>query len=132
MNEMPSYRLKVERAKRHINELGQEIAAFFARSPFVIHVQEDLKAGERVWWLEIREIVPREWSAIVGDAIHNLRASLDLMMVAIVRRCDPARQSYGHVYFVVSETKSKFELRLAEAIKGASPEARRLIEDLRP
>lgn len=129
---MPSYRLKVERAKRHIRELAAEIEAFNARKPYSIYTENDASAGQRFWKVRIRECVPQEWSGIVGDAIHNARASLDLLMVAVVRHCDPTRVSYNHVKFIVGETKDKFEARLRDAIKGASPQARRCVEDLKP
>ncbi len=132
MGGLPGYRMKVERAKRHIRELAEEVAAFHSREPYAIRVHDDLQRAQRTWKVEIREEVPECWSAIVGDAIHNARASLDLMMVAVVKRCDPNRTSYNHVHFIVGETKKKFEDRLPENIKGASPEARRLIENLKP
>jgi hypothetical protein len=128
----PGYRIKIERAKRHIRELADECQAFIAREPYSIYIENDASAGQRVWKVKIKECVPAEWSAIVGDAIHNIRASLDLLMVAVVRRCDPERQSYNHVHFVVRETKDEFETSLPKNIKGASAEARRLIEELKP
>lgn len=129
---VPGYRIKIERAKRHVWELAEECQAFIAREPYSIFIEDDTSAGQRVWKLKIKEHIPAEWSAIVGDAIHNIRASLDLLMVAVVRRCDPGRQSYNHVHFVVRETKDEFEAGLPKNIKGASAEARRLVEELKP
>jgi hypothetical protein len=128
----PAYRLKIERAKRHIRELAEEIQTFIARNPYSTFAEDDTGAGQRVWKVKINEGVPEGWSTIVGDAIHNARAALDLLMVAVVRHCDPNRQSYNHVHFIIRESKDEFESSLPKNIKGASSEARRIIENLKP
>lgn len=129
---IPDYRLKVERAKAHIAELAKGIQAFFASKPYSIVIEDDVTAGQRVWKVKVRECVPQNFSTIIGDAIHNTRASLDLLAVAVVRRCDPGRQSYNHVHFVIRETEEKFKADLGENIKGASPAARLIFESLKP
>jgi len=129
---MPGYRIKIKRAERHVRELAAECQAFIAREPYSIYTDDDAGTGQRVWKLKVNECVPAEWSAIVGDAIHNIRASLDLLMVAVVRRCDPGRQSYNHVHFVIRETRDEFQASLPKNIKGASAEAQRLVEELKP
>jgi hypothetical protein len=129
---IPAYRLKVERAKRHIQELAAEVEAFHASKPYEVIIQDDPATSQRLYKVKINRCVPVEWSGIVGDAIHNARSSLDLLMVALVRHCDPNRASYNHVKFIVGETKQAFESRLRDSIKGASSEARRLVENLKP
>ena len=129
---LPSYRLKIERAKRHIHELTQAIDAFWSRQPYVVVAQDNLATGKRHFKVSIREEIPSDWSSIVGDAVHNARASLDLMMVALVRHCDPNRTSYNHVHFVIRETKDEFEKALPRNTKGANPATRKLIEELKP
>jgi hypothetical protein len=129
---IPSYRLKIERAKRHIRELAEEIETFFARQPYVILSEDNHARGQRVWKVSVRACVPTDWSAIVGDAIHNVRSSLDLLAVEVVRFCDPARASYNHVKFPFGKSKDVFEARARETIKGASREARTLFDNLKP
>lgn len=129
---IPPYRLKIERAKRHIRELTEETEAFHSREPYAIFTEDEVSAGQRHWKVHIKERVPAEWSGIVGGAIHNARAALDLLLVAVVRHDDPGRASYNHVHFTVRETRDKFKARLPENMQGASAKARRLVEHLRP
>lgn len=129
---LPDYRLKIERAKRHIQELAAEVSAFNSRSPYAVVKNLDSQTGDIVFKLKIIEGIPRTWGPIIGDVIHNIRSSLDLLFCAVVRKCDPTRQSYKHVHFVVRETKEKFEADLPANIKGASPDAIKLIHDLKP
>jgi hypothetical protein len=126
------YRLKTERAKAHVKELAAEIEAFKAKDPYVVVIEDDTQRSQRIWKLRVNHCVPEHLATIVGDVIHNARTSLDLLMCAVVRHCDPIRQSIKHVHFIVRETKAKFEADLPENIKGASPGAIKLIHDLKP
>lgn len=131
MNKMtPDYRLKVERAKRHIEELTQEIQAFHARRPYTIFAENDAHSDQRVWKVKVNERIPQKWSAIVGDAIHNVRASLDVLLCAVVRAS--GREHVNHVHFVIRETEKEFEAALPKNIRGASPAAVALIRELKP
>lgn len=126
------HRLKIERAKTHIRELETLIKAFIKTDPYSIVVENDLDAEQRVWKIRAARKIPPAWSAVVGDAIHNLRSTLDLLLCAVVRHDDPARQSVNHVHFIVRESKDKFETAITENIKGASSESIRLIHELKP
>lgn len=55
---MAGVRIKIERAKRHIRELEAEIRASHARNPYVIIRQDDLKTGDLIYWVKVREYVP--------------------------------------------------------------------------
>jgi len=70
-------RLKIDRAKHHINDLSGRIEAYFALKPQrVVLARPD--GGNRAQPIIRCEIpIPPEFSLIIGDAIHNLRSSLD-------------------------------------------------------
>jgi hypothetical protein len=77
--------IKIERAKRHLQELKIKIDQFFSRgSAAVVYeiapefgVINGAKTGAFTY--REREPIPGEWSAIIGDILHNLRSSLDLI-----------------------------------------------------
>lgn len=106
--------------------------AFHGRKPFDVYTEIDTVAGFKHWKLKLNEAVPEDWSGDVGDAIHNARAALDLLMVAVVRRGDPDRDSYSHVHFPIRETETAFRDALRSNTRGASAEARNLLRDLQP
>jgi hypothetical protein len=121
-------RLKIRRARAHIGELTNEITAYLRRVPFYLIVQFD--GGARQWAVKVREEVPVEFSAIIGDVIHNLRAALDLMAVQVVRL---NHQSDEDVYFPFSKSAARFD----EAIQNrnmhrASAAAIALLKSLKP
>lgn len=126
MTKVADYRLKLERARKHKLDIDSEIKAFIATNPYVTY------RDGAYYKLRIERCIPVEWSAIIGDCIHNIRASLDLLTVAIVKHCDPGRASYNHVHFIARETKKQFDDDLPRNIRGASAAAKNMIEDLKP
>src|SRR5438874_575713 len=80
------------------------ITAYLRRVPFYLIVQFD--GGAKQWAVKVREEVPVEFSAIIGDVIHNLRAALDLMAVQVVRL---NHQSDEDVYFPFSKSAARFD-----------------------
>ena len=79
--------VKLERANTHIHQLVSEIEGFWRREPYRVVQYTDPSSRRDGPAVEVRELVPTHWPAIIGDAIHNLRASLDLALNAAV---DPA------------------------------------------
>src|SRR4051812_45511039 len=85
-------KLKIERAERHIAELQAAIDAFLGRDPYPYVIKDDAERGTRSVIMEVRERVPDELGPIVGDAIHNLRSALDIMLCDIAAmHGDPSR-----------------------------------------
>src|SRR4051794_31955132 len=76
--------LKLERGRYHINYLDREISKFLRRKPFRAFIEMD-SPGRRRLTYRVREPVPKIFSAVIGDAVHNLRSALDIMMCDLVR-----------------------------------------------
>jgi hypothetical protein len=82
--------LKLERARRHLDDLVTQIDAYLDENdpPFGIRVEtDDLSAGRRVQRLvaEVRRPPPAEWGAIIGDWANNLRTALDYVIYELAR-----------------------------------------------
>lgn len=86
-------KLKIERAERHIRDLQAAIDAFLARDPYPHVVEDDAERGVRWVKMEVRELVPAELGLIAGDAIHNLRSALDIMLCDIAAMHGDASRS---------------------------------------
>jgi len=76
-------RLKIERANQHIDNLNGILEAFTKADFYSLGVQKDLM-GHYVLKFEVTKSLPNI-APTVGDAVHNLRASLDLAACEIVR-----------------------------------------------
>ncbi|MDH4329672.1 MAG: hypothetical protein OEV77_14210 [Nitrospira sp.] len=130
---MPSLegpRLKLARATKHIAELRAAAEGFLAAQPFAIHPVEETN-GDLVWKLRMNRSVPVEWSAIVGDAVHNMRSSLDLLAWQLVELGggQPSRET---CFPITASPAANFGATLKRFMSGASPQAMRFVERMRP
>jgi hypothetical protein len=127
-------RLKIVRANQHINEFKSKAEIFLARHPYQIMVEENL--GEhRVKWprslvFHIREEIPEEFSAIIGDAVHNLRSALDLLLCAMVRGNG---RSDKRVQFPVARNANALDEAIEKGnVARGGPTALKFVRDHKP
>jgi hypothetical protein len=72
---------------------------------------------------------PREFSLMIGDAAHNIRAALDNLAFAIVKP-SPGREK--SVYFPICKTREKFRQSAPGMLPGISVRIRAAFERLQP
>lgn len=78
-------RVKVERAKEHIDNLEPLVQGFLQSKPYEVFPYNEPDTGDLVYKAKVLAQPPLWWSAVIGDAIHNLRSSLDLLICELVR-----------------------------------------------
>jgi len=84
-----SWKVKLDRAEEHLQQLQAEIAAYESRNPYQIVGGVQVKGQKRIWLyrLQITEQPDGDrLAAITGDVTHNLRSALDHIAVAIGSR----------------------------------------------
>ena len=119
-------RMKIERAKTHLNELEGKCNAFLDREPYRIVRDKNSDAFK----VRVRECVPAELSMAIGDTVHNLRSALDLLAVALVEaNGNPSKNTYFPFNASATEFKTK---TLRGRMGGASEKALRFVEGLEP
>lgn len=118
-------KLKIERAKRHIEELGSIATALAGRTAYELIHEVDPQTGENVFRMLVKEGIPIEVSAVVGDAIHNLRCALDYLVCDLARANGQAPHQNGG--FPIEARAKRLKLGTTSKIKGVSPRAERLI-----
>lgn len=79
-----SSHLKIKRAKKHLGELKSCLDNFTKQDFYRFLIDEDAEAGYKVIKFELTKPVPEDISLIIGDIIHNLRSSLDLLISSII------------------------------------------------
>lgn len=108
---LPSYlqltELRLRRASEHIEVFRTEEAAFVAAKPFEL-VPVSADAAER-YTLKITARPPTHLRFPVGDAIHNLRATLDNLVWGLGQLCGEPPGS--GIAFPVCESPEEFERR---------------------
>lgn len=79
-----SSKLKIERANKHIDELNAVLDTYLKTHVYTLSIEKDPNDGSNKLKFESSSPIPREVPLIIGDAIHNLHSSLDLMACEIV------------------------------------------------
>ena len=82
---MESWRLKLNRAEKHLDDLDSEIALYASRNPYFAQRETYCDRHNDCWryTLQIREEPPVALALILGDAVHNMRSAIDHLAVAI-------------------------------------------------
>lgn len=125
-----SSKLKIERAKKHTSELNNEIVSFLRRKPYRIVIEPGAEPGIHSLVIRVRENIPDNFPTIIGDAIHNLRAALDLLACDLVRMND---EEIEDVYFPFCKDGKDFENTIHHRhLDRAAPEIVDIIRSLKP
>jgi hypothetical protein len=77
IDSLTGVRLKLLRAREHLKVLGDELAAFDAGDPYRIVHEPNADGSEHIFRTKILGQPPPLLSAIIGDALQNMRASLE-------------------------------------------------------
>lgn len=80
-----SARLKIERAKKHINDLHDLCSTYVDSNFCELWVEKDENNGDYLLRLAQTKEPPSDIPLIIGDAVHNLRSSLDIAYCELIR-----------------------------------------------
>jgi hypothetical protein len=83
-------KLKIERARDHIKELESAVNAFLAERPFRLFIKHKPNAGTFTIVSRRLRSIPEKMSLIVGDAVHNLCAALDMTLYGMAHDKAPS------------------------------------------
>jgi hypothetical protein len=134
MSATPSARLirirsKIERAKKHIHDLETCIDDLRRNDLYKITTESDPRTGEKVYGICL-QAAPAEVSLIIGDAVHNLRSSLDHLVWQLVLAAgnSPDEQTM----FPIQKSASTYKSKSPRKIQGVDSVAKSLINSLNP
>lgn len=127
---MDGPRAKVERAAENINLLNSAVGRFFETGPYEIVGEFDAECSQYVWSVKITQQPPLELGVMLGEAVHNLRSALDLLVwqLVLLNAGVPSRENY----FVVARSKAEFDRRAGVRLQGIADAHFAFIEKLQP
>jgi hypothetical protein len=123
-------RLKLERASAHIATLERELDDYLNRGPIRLttRISEDPAYFE--FTIDVTEPVPVGLSTVIGDCIHNLRTSLDLLACELVRMNGGSEDS---VCFPFAKDAIELEIQIKKRhLDRAHPDAVNLARAFQP
>ena len=142
MARVASFRLKLDRAERHLKELKDELAKYSEVRPYEARRNREIDAQVYIYTAHLREKPPPVLGLIVGDFIHNVRSSLDHIAVALSPRSRKNKASFPiETDFIwerdveTAEYVEKFadkRARWCSATKGIVQDPLAIIEGLQP
>ena len=72
-------RAKVQRGKEHFQQFVLQYQTFLNLNPYGVVVENNPNTSERIWRARVSRPIPEQWSILVGDVVHSLRAALDYL-----------------------------------------------------
>jgi hypothetical protein len=100
--------IKIERAKKHISDLNREVGAFYATKPYETGLKNDPQSGKLSHYLIKLDPIPINFATIAGDAIHNLRSTLDHLAQHLWLVNNPSRPD-AEFNFPICNSASKYK-----------------------
>lgn len=129
-------RAKIERANRHVQDLGAMVQRFRDNDVCKISAeyQGDATDGQPLYVLRAVEVptVPSAILTTIGDTLFNLRSALDQLAFAL---CDISGKPEGtlkRIYFPISESQEKYQTTGAEVRRLAKPAAIEVLDAIQP
>lgn len=136
--------LKLDRANKHLADLQNVINAWKSRKPFEVYFDPVGDGESKHSKIRVKEPLPPELAAIMGDSIHSLRSALDLVTCELAKKNGAtSRSALRETYFPISASQEIFEKGTVNSngvwsnpginkIKRLSDEDKERIKALRP
>jgi hypothetical protein len=122
--------IKVERAKEHIRNLEALVQRFLQSNPYEVVPYDDPDTGNLVFKLKASAQPSPYLGTVAGDAIHSLRASLDVLIwqLVLLGGHEPKRSES----FPISDSADEFEAKGLRKVKRVPDQAVEFIKAAKP
>ncbi|MGA3317826.1 MAG: hypothetical protein ABSC64_15465 [Candidatus Korobacteraceae bacterium] len=121
---------KYERANEHIKELDSRLTEFGNFDPHKIRREVDPKTGDVSFYAIEVPRIPFDFSTIAGDAIHNLRTTLDHIACRMIEAAGNEPTSIS--CFPICDTANKYRTEAPAKVKGMRKLAIQRLDRLHP
>jgi hypothetical protein len=75
---------KYDWAEQHVSNFEAAVDSFRLTNSHSIGRKNDVETGEYIYYVKTVPVIPASFSLMLGDALHNLRSTLDHLAVALV------------------------------------------------
>lgn len=123
-------KLKLARAHAHIGEFESLFESYVCDTPYRMDIDKKPKGGGIVLRPVLEGGLPSHTSSIIGDAIHNLRTSLDHLATDMVRAS--GSQPNRYTGFPIYDDEPSFNGGIASKLRGADLKFVDFVRSLKP
>lgn len=132
MARIDQVRSKIERAKKHVADFAREHTAFFDTNRHTVSPEYYVEQDMTICFLEECAPIPEELPLIAGDAIHNLRSSLDYLIHQLILAAGNKPERKHQPGFPIFPSLKQYEAQSGGKIKGIDPKAADVIRASNP
>jgi hypothetical protein len=131
MSRLIDVEAKIERAKKHVDDLHSDITAFLAEQAGTISSDLDPDSGDRIYRLHNVPELPAGWTDVIADAAHNLRSALNYLICRLVEA--NGGTDISRVQFPICESATAYgKTETERLVKGISPAAKGVLDGIKP
>jgi len=124
-------RAKAERSRKHIDEAGAYVQSYLQSNPYRIATRRDPETRRLHYYVSSITEPSQQLSAIIGDALHNLRSTLDHLAYQLVL-VGTGQLPSRRVYFPVCDDQAKYASEGRQQVQGAKLGAISAIDAIKP
>jgi len=123
--------LKLDRADKHLNELLRKVDAFAERQPYTSERHLDRNRGLHIYRVNLPRKPPRTWGPVIGDAVHNMRSSLDHLAwaLACLTTSNPSRKT---AFPIFERWNDRSPRNFASMVRQMPDAAKQAVDELQP
>lgn len=129
-NQLSLVSIKIDWAKRQLEELGRTKQRFMDRQPYGTAVETDLEAGRDHFKMLYVEPIDLDIALIAGDVIHNTRSALDHLAWQLVLA--NGQQPTRHTCFPIYKDVTSYKALDARKVNGMAQIAKDIINIAEP
>jgi hypothetical protein len=126
-------RLKLERAKKHFDDLDAVVGNYLKSNPCVLDTKRDPETRKLIYYVDEIRPIPSEIAIIAGDMLFNLRSALDHLAMQFWLDGDgTGGGSVKSVYFPIFDSATAYCDGRNGKVAGMRPEAKKAIDAIEP
>lgn len=123
---------KLERAREHIEALDAEIDAFIKSKPFSFEKEINAEGTHQIHRLKVTATPDRRLPLILGDAVHNLRATLDYLICQLVLAKDSKADCSGSQFPILRNETDWKQRYVKRMIDGVDDDPLKIVKGFQP
>lgn len=123
--------IKYDWAKQHIKNLESAVDRFRQANANAIGRKYDFEAGEVIFYVAYAPVVPDDLRLMLGDALHNLRSTLDHLACALVSAADPTNDC-SHTSFPIFDTAEAYQSTSRSKVPGLRQPLYQILDAIQP
>jgi hypothetical protein len=121
---------KHKRAQKHIYDLNVVLDSFTSSNPYGIGEETDIESGDITYYCSRVTDIPVDIALIFGDAVHNLRSTLDYLAWKMVERAGGTLDT--HTSFPIFDDAKGYASLMPGRVKGLGDLAIKALNRLQP